>query len=81
MTSTEMETTKLLGLINQVLENSGKAQLTTLTDGMHLRNDLGMDSFQLAELTVRIEDETGIDIFQDGIVDTIADIKSRLNAS
>ena len=73
-----MENPELLNVINQVLENSGLNPVASLTDGLHLRNDLGLDSFHLAELTVRIEDVTGIDIFSDGIVDTIADIKAKL---
>ena len=73
-----MEDPELLNLINQVLENSGYEPIAWLADGLHLRNDLGLDSFHLAELTVRIEDATGIDIFSDGIVDTIADIKAKL---
>jgi acyl carrier protein len=73
-----MENAELLNLINQVLENSGLNRITSLPDGLNLRNDLGLDSFHLAELTVRIEDVTGIDVFSDGIVDVVGDIRAKL---
>ncbi len=46
---------------------------------MHLRNDIGFDSLDLAELTVRIEAEYDIDIFEDGIVNTVSEIFQKLN--
>jgi acyl carrier protein len=50
-----------------------------ISDSINLKNDLGFDSFMLAELTVEIEEETGIDIFKDGMVFTISDILKKLN--
>lgn len=38
-----------------------------------------MDSLDLAELTVRIEDAFGIDVFEDGIIDTIGEIMDKIN--
>ena len=43
-----------------------------------LRGDIGFNSFDLAELTVRIENEFDIDIFEDGIVATVGDILNKL---
>ena len=43
-----------------------------------LREDLGLTSFDLAELTVRIEDEYGIDIFETGLVNTVGEIYAKL---
>lgn len=45
----------------------------------NLRYDLGLDSLDLAELTVRIENEFGVDIFEDGIVETVGEILEKLN--
>ena len=45
---------------------------------MHLRNDIGFDSLDLAELTVRIEAEYDIDIFEEGIVNTVGEILNKL---
>ncbi len=45
-----------------------------------LREDLGLTSFDLAELTVKIEDEFDIDIFEDGLVNTVGEIFAKLQA-
>jgi acyl carrier protein len=66
--------------MNTVLENRNKKNLTTITPEMHLGNDIGFDSLDLAELTVRIEAEFDIDIFEDGIVTTISEILEKLNS-
>lgn len=70
---------KLLKIINTVLENRSREQLSALTPEMHLRNDIGLDSLDLAELTVRIEAEFDVDIFENGIVSTVAEIFDKLN--
>ena len=44
-----------------------------------LREDLSLTSFDLAELTVKIEDEFDIDIFEDGLVNTVGEIYSKLS--
>ena len=40
--------------------------------------ELGLTSFDLAELTVKIEDKFDIDIFEDGLVNTIGEILEKL---
>lgn len=45
-----------------------------------LRDDLGFDSLRLAQLTVEVEDEFDVDIFEEGNVETIQDILNKLNA-
>jgi len=70
---------KILEIMNTVLENRTKKKLSTLNPEMHLRNDIGFDSLDLAELTVRIEAEYDVDIFEDGIVDTVREIMEKLN--
>jgi len=69
---------KLIEILNEMLEESGNKTISTLESNMHLRDDLEMDSLMLAELTVRIEDEFEIDIFEDGIVQTVGEIVSKL---
>lgn len=66
-------------IINTVLSNRGKSQIKEIMKNSNLRNDLGMDSLDLAELTVRIEDEYGIDIFENGIVNTVGEIMQKIN--
>jgi acyl carrier protein len=69
----------LLEIINEVILESGQFQLDSIVPEMDLRTDLGLDSMQLALLTVLIEDEYGIDIFEDGLVSNVADILNKIN--
>ncbi len=68
----------LLEIINEVLSESNNT-VEVISADMDLRNDLGMDSMNLAYLTVLIEDEYGIDIFADGLVSKVSDILNKLN--
>ncbi|HQB28167.1 MAG TPA: phosphopantetheine-binding protein [Paludibacter sp.] len=70
----------ILKIINIVLENRSKKRLESITNEMNLRNDIGFDSLDLAELTVRIEAEYDIDIFEDGIVNTVGEILEKLES-
>ena len=70
---------ELLNVINNILDDNDISQVTNIFDSMNLKDDLGFDSFMLAELTVEIEEETGVDIFADGVVNTIGDIRKKLN--
>ncbi|MEI7897429.1 MAG: phosphopantetheine-binding protein [bacterium] len=69
---------KLLAIVNVVLLNRGKNPLVLISESFNLRNDLGFDSLDLAELTVRIEAAYDVDIFEDGIVNTVGDILQKL---
>lgn len=53
---------KLIAIINTVLKNRGKYEISNIKETSHLRNDLGFDSLDLAELTVRIDAEFEMDI-------------------
>ena len=55
---------KLYEIINQILKENDLDTFDKFEDSHHLKNDLGLDSFNLAELTVLIEDEYDIDIFE-----------------
>lgn len=70
---------KLTDIMNAVLENRSKEKLTDINSELHLRNDVGFDSLDLAELTVRIEAEYDIDIFEDGIVNTVGEVLEKLD--
>lgn len=69
---------KILEIINKVLDNRANEKLTFLSPEMNLRNDIGFDSLDLAELTVRIEAEYGVDIFEDGIINTVGELLRKL---
>lgn len=70
---------KLLLIINTVLDNRGKAAASAINESSSLKNDLGLDSLDLAELTVRIEAEYDVDIFEDGIVTNVGDILKKIS--
>ena len=69
---------KLLIIVNTVRENKNQPTLSELNPEMDLRTDLGFDSLDLAELTVRVEKEFGIDIFADSFVLTVSEILTKL---
>lgn len=69
---------RVLSIVNTVLENRSRTQVSQLSPDDRLRETLGFDSLDLAELTVRIEDEFGVDIFEDGLIDTVGEIYSKL---
>lgn len=69
----------LLDLINQVCLNKKRALVHSLHPTMRLREDLGFDSLDMAELSVRIEEASGVDVFAQGIVKTVGEIEERLS--
>jgi acyl carrier protein len=71
----------LLAIINTVLVNRGKKTVAKISGDTHLRSDLGFDSLDLAELTVRIEAKYDVDIFEDGIVNDVKEILQKIENS
>ena len=72
---------KILQIINTVLDNRNKLIIKDISNSSDLRNDCGLDSLDLAELTVRIEAEYDVDIFEDGLITTVGEILNKLNES
>lgn len=70
---------KILAIINNIRAAKDLMPITELHAGDKLRDDLDLNSFDLAELTVNIEDEFGIDIFEDGLVSTVSEIYTKLS--
>ncbi|MBX3423912.1 MAG: acyl carrier protein [Pirellulaceae bacterium] len=66
--------------LNEVLRVSQRPPVSRLTPTLRLRQDLGLDSLELAEFTVRLEAEFGVDIFRDGLVNTVGEVLDRLGA-
>lgn len=64
--------------INEINEMNNKEAVSLITDSMRLREDLGLDSMDLAILTAKIEDKYNVDVFEDGIVNTIGEIIAKL---
>lgn len=68
----------VLSTINSVRLAKNLEPIVTLSAEDKLREDLGLSSFDLAEITVNIEDKYGIDIFEDGLVNTVGEIYAKL---
>jgi acyl carrier protein len=69
---------KLLEIINEMISSKGIETLKKIQREYSFRDDLGFDSFDLAELTVRVEDVFGIDIFEDGLVNTLGEVEDKI---
>jgi len=70
---------ELLNILNRVLDNSDKLKIEEISLSTNLRDDCGLDSLDLADLTVRIEAEYDVDIFENGVVETVGDIIKKIN--
>ena len=68
----------ILEIINQIRVAKDLVPLAELKETDNLRDNLGLTSFDLAELTVNVEDKFGIDIFEDGLVNTVGEIYAKL---
>lgn len=69
---------RILKIVNAIRAAKKLPELGELKQEFNLREELGLTSFDLAELTVRIEDEYGVDIFEDGLVNTVGEIYAKL---
>lgn len=69
----------LLKIINEVLVRKELNTISELHSQLDLRKDLGMDSIDLAFLTVLIEEKYGVDIFADGVSTSVGDILNKIN--
>lgn len=68
----------VLDIINEIRAAKDLAPIETVNAETKLREDLSLTSFDLAELTVKIEDKFDIDIFEDGLVNTVGEILEKL---
>lgn len=66
--------------IKEILAENDMPYDIEINENSQLR-DLGLTSFDLATLTVKIEDEYDIDIFEDGLVSKVGEIVSILEES
>lgn len=73
-----MQSPSLEDLINEVRANKQQLPVTTLTGSSRLREDLAFVSLDLAELTIRIEERFGVDVFADGLVHTVGEIQEKI---
>lgn len=69
---------EILNIVNEILGDNGNAPIEKLEADMSLRKDIGFNSLDLAVLTARIEENYGVDIFADGIIDTVGEVLGKL---
>jgi acyl carrier protein len=69
---------KIMEIINQIRFHKDLEPVKEFKESLDLRKDLELDSLDLAELTVRIEQAYGIDVFEDGLVSTVGEIIKKL---
>jgi acyl carrier protein len=70
---------KVIEIIHNLLnENNIQINIVEINELTSLTTDLGLDSFNLAQLTVEIESEFGIDIFESGVVFNVGDVLNKL---
>ena len=73
-----METRVIEIIKNLIIENEIEISVENINISSSLTDDLGLDSFNLAQLTVEIESEFGIDIFENGVIRKVGDIYNQL---
>jgi len=71
----------LHSLIRKVLENARKPVPDSFQPTQKWREDLGMDSFALAELAVSIEAETGKNLFSPTLPATVGELEERYHSA
>ena len=69
---------ELQNIVNTVRGNKGLDPVIAIGEETRLREDLQMDSLDLAELTVRIESVFQVDVFEDGVVNTVEEILAKI---
>jgi len=70
--------TTLLHALSRLREQKGLTPLNGLDPKADLRTDLGLDSLDLAEMTVILESQTGVDVFKEGVVRSVGEVLERL---
>jgi len=71
----------LLPIINEVRAHKKLPPLAALTAEMRLREEVELTSLDLAELTVRIEEAFGVDVFADGLVSTVGEVAAKIRGN
>ena len=70
----------LTNIIKEILESNGEKLSVELNEDVQLK-EIGLTSFDLAVLTVELENIYDIDIFEDGLISTIGEIETILKAN
>lgn len=68
-------------VLNDIRSHKGAAREPRFDGSVRLREDLGFDSIDLAELTARLDHEFGVDVFADGPVETVGEVLAKVERS
>ena len=68
---------ELSEIANGIRQRKGEEPLAEIGAKTRLRADFGFDSFDLAELAVRVEEKFGADVFERGNVETFGELCER----
>ena len=68
---------KIKNIIAEILELNDERK-EEIKASSKLRDDLSFDSLQLAQLTVEIEDEFDVDVFENGVIETVQEIYDQI---
>jgi len=71
---------ELFLILNQILAYKGKKLEVLPTDEVSLR-EIGLDSLDLAELTVKIEYKFGVDVFENGLINSFGELYEKLGVN
>lgn len=66
-------------IINDILIRNQKEPIESIDVKMSLTDDIGLDSLDLAELTVHVEEKYGVDIFEKEIIFTVKQIMDLID--
>jgi acyl carrier protein len=72
------KTADVLVEVNRIRAATGKRALAKLLAKDQLRDDLELDSLDLAELTVRLQAKFGVDVFAKRNLRTVGDVVEEL---
>ena len=78
MIEKEEKEKKVISIIRDILSDENMESEMEITESTKLKEDLGFDSLMLAVLTVKIENEFDVDVFEDGLVFTVGEIFSKI---
>ena len=74
----KQRTNDLLTELNLLRRAAGRPALEKLIESEKLREDLELDSLDLAELTVRLQAKFGVDVFAKRNLRTVGDVVEEL---
>tara|TARA_Y100000356_G_scaffold100912_1_gene86319 strand:+ start:311 stop:532 length:222 start_codon:yes stop_codon:yes gene_type:complete len=70
---------KIFKIIEETRKSSMLSSEVDIKTCSNLRTDLELDSLALTQLAVHIEEDFNVDVFEDGMVETVQEIIDKLS--